>query len=549
MSEYENQQPSETDKREANEVIKIHDGLKSARQVTEDHWQECMTYIVPRKGDITSSRQAGQKVGQELFDSTAINANELLAAALHGMLTNPAIRFFELVFGDPALDRDEEVKKWLEEVSDRMFVLMNNSNFQTEIHEIYIDLGSIGTACLFIGEHPNTVVHFGARAMKEIYIRENNLGLIDQVNREFKWKARQIVQEFGEDKVHPFVRKKYQEGREDDFTIVHETKPISDELKKDNPKKHAFSSKYVLKEEAIVLSRDGFREFPYAVPRFSKTSGEQYGRGPGMSALPDIKMVNKMMETTLQGAQITVSPPFEVEDDSVIGKLRLTPGGLVVRRPGSNPMKALVTNANIDFGYQAVEDVRKRIRSAFYVDQLQLNEGPQMTAAEVFQRTEEKLRLMGPVLGRQHFEFLRPVVERVFAIMVRRGLVPQPPAKIQGKKFDVRYSSLVARAQRMSEGQNLTRALSVAGPIINAIPEALDLLKGDEAVKHVFDTYGVPHRLFRDEREVQKIRDGRDKANQELVEQQKQAHAAEMASKVAPGAAQLMQAQKEQQQK
>jgi len=533
----------EAKKKRAQEYCKKFDKLKSERSVWETHWQECMDFIVPRKNDITRTSTPGDKKNTDLFDTTAIMSNQMLAGMLHGMLTNPATKFFELIMGDPVLDEDEEVKAWLQDSGDRMFTVLNNSNFQTEVHEVYIDIGSIGTSTLYIGEHDDKIVHFGARSMKEVYIEENNLGLIDTVYREFNWKPRQVVQEFGLDNLPEWVKDQHQKGCEDDWTILHCVHPSSDDGERG--KTFPYESKYLLKDKHLFLHEGGFKEFPFAVPRWTKTTGENYGRGPGMDMLPDIKMVNKMMETTLQGAQKTINPPMMVTDDGVIGRVRLVPGGLTVVRAGEPPIRPLITDARIDFGYQAVEDVRKRIRAGFYVDQLQLSQGPQMTATEVMQRTEENLRLMGPVLGRQHFEFLRPVIERVFGIMVRRGLIPPAPQAVQGKKFDVRYSSLIARAQRMSEGQNLARAISVAAPLFQLDPGAADILNADEGVRNVFGVYGVTAKIFRPRREVEEKRKARAEAQAAAVKQQQEAHQAAVVGQTAPGMAQMAQVQRE----
>ncbi len=510
--------------------------MKSKRGNWEDHWEECMTYIVPRKEDIITTTIPGEKRGNELYDSTAIMANTLLAGALHSMLTNPATRFFDLIMGDAALDDIDEVREWLQDTADKMYNVFNNSNFQTEIHEVYIDLGSIGTACMYMGEHDESVVHFSARPMKEIFIEENNLGLIDTVYRCFQWSPKQVIQEFGEDKVPEYVREQYKKGNEEKWEIVHCVEPeaLTGGF-------HDFKSKYVLIDKKLTLSKMGFKEFPYAVPRWTKTSGEIYGRGPGMDMLSDIKMVNAMMFTTIKGAQMTVNPPLMVSDDGVIGRVRLTPGGLTVVRPGEPPIRPLIVDARIDFGYQCVEDVRKRIRSGFYVDQLQLNEGPQMTATEVNQRTEEKLRLMGPVLGRQHFEFLRPVIERVFGIMMRRGLVKPAPQQISGKKFDVKYSSLVARAQRMVDGDNLTRAVNVMAPFVQMDPGIMDNLDADKTLRYTMEIYGVPQKLLRNEREIKDVRAQRAQAQQKAMQQQQQLHQADIVQKAGPTAVQAQQ--------
>jgi hypothetical protein len=527
------------------ELWKKQEKLEAERRTYESNWQECLDYIVPRKGDILSTRTPGGKRGAELFDTTSIMANQTLAAALHGMLTNPAVKFFDLVMGDPSLDDSEEVKSYLQECAERMFVILNNSNFQTEVHELYIDEGAIGTGCMYMGEHDERVIHFGARPMKEIFIDENNLGLIDTVHRKFQWKPRQIIQEFGEDKLNPWVVDKYKQGCDDNWDVLHIVHPMSDDEAKQGGKGHKFKSLYVLKEKPIILSKSGFYEFPYAVPRWTKTSGEKYGRGPGTEMLPDIKMVNEMMRTTLEGAQTTIRPPLMVTDDGVIGNVRLTPAGVTVVRQGNGEpaIRPLITDARVDFGYQAVDDVRKRIRAGFFVDQLRLNEGPQMTAQEVMQRTEENLRLMGPILGRQHFEFLDPLITRLFGIMIRKNLLPPAPKAIHGRNFNVRFSSLVARAQRMSEAQNFSRAISVASPILQVKQDSLDIIDGDKSLRYIFDIYGIPNKVLASEKEVKNTRDARAQQQQQMMQQQQEAHKADMISKVMPGIAQVSQAE------
>lgn len=541
---------SDENKALAKRLIQRNSRLEADRANWETLWQEITDYTVPRKNDIISKKSSGMKRGHELFDTTAIMSNQLLSAALHSMLTNPALRFFDLRAAIPSLNENEEVKLWLQIVADRMYQILNDSNFQTEIHEIYIDLGSIGTACLYIGEHPEKIVHFSARPMKEIFIDENNLGVIDTVHRKYEWNLRQIVQEFGEEVLPADLLRKYKDGNEEPLTMLHCVEPYGEAEYKERGSIFQFGSCYLLKEEGYVIKREpGFREFPFAVPRWTKASGEKYGRGPGGDMLPDTKMVNVMMQTTLKGAQKTIDPPLMVADDGVIGNVRLTPGGLTVVRPFSEvPIRPLITDARIDFGIQMVEDTRRRIRAGFFVDQLQLREGPQMTAQEVRQRAEESLRLMGPVLGRQHHELLRPKFTRVFGIMSRRGQLPPPPAALQGQVIDIVYSSLVARAQRMSEGENLTRAIAVAAPILQARPEALDIINADASVRHVFDIYGVPQKIMNKQADIDEMREARAEAQAKAAQEMRETHEADVVNKTIPAVAQLEQAKAAKQQ-
>lgn len=524
---------SEADRIEANRIVNRWASLDTDATNWKTHWQECYENIVPRKEDVISSRMPGDQRNDDLYDTTAILANEMLASALHGMLTNPETKFFDIVFNDQRIMEMQEVIDWCQDVSDKMYRALNNTNFQTEIYEIYIDLGSIGTSCLYMGEHEENLVHFSARAMKEVRIDENNLGIIDTVYRNFKWSATQIISEFGEKACPVDVLRAANNNSMDKFEVIHAVEPTNSEAQK-QVKKQKFKSTYVLGDKKFILSKGGFREFPYAVPRWSKTTGEKYGRGPGMSMLPDILMINAMALTVIQGAQKTVDPPLMVQDDGVIGNVRLTPGGLTIVRPGSDQIKPLITNANVEFGEQMLESVRNRIRAGFYVDQLQLQQGPQMTAEEVKQRTEEKLRLMGPVLGRQHFELLSPMITRLYDIMTRKKLLPPPPNAVKGAKFDVRYSSLIARAQRMAEGQNMMRALQLLEPLAKVKPQILDLLDEEKMAREVWSIYGNKHSLLLSKRELQKKRDAQQKQQQDMQQKMNEMHQAEVANKAAP---------------
>ncbi len=48
-------------------------------------WQELADFITPNKAGVIFESSPGAKTTEELFDSTAINANELLAASMHSI--------------------------------------------------------------------------------------------------------------------------------------------------------------------------------------------------------------------------------------------------------------------------------------------------------------------------------------------------------------------------------------------------------------------------------------------------------------------------------
>lgn len=546
MSSQEFEQQPERVKKIVKRLNESLTARKTTRSNWEGLWQECYDYIIPEKANVTKKLNPGQRTGIEVYDDTAINSNMMLASALSEMLTNTTTRFFDMIMNDPKLNEDDEVKGWLQDTSARMFTVLNNSNYHQEMHSIYLDLGCIGTGALYIGEHEENVVHFSARPIKEIYPDENNLGVIDKVDRVFEWTPRQIVQEFGEKNLPQFVVDAYQKGVDEKWKIVHSVLPTK-EIDPEGGSKHEYKSFYWLEDKMVLLSEGGFFEFPYAIPRWSKVTGEVYGRGPGMNTLPSIKQLNAMTKTTIRGAQKTVDPPLMVANDGVIGQVNLTPSGMTVvdmTAMDGVPIKPLITDARIDFGMQLIENVQNKVKAGFHIDQLSLGRGPQMTATEVEKRVEEQARTMGSMLARQQPENLRVTLVRLFGIMMRKEKLAPPPKQIAGKEWDVRYTSMIARVQRMNETQNITRAINTVAPIVNVDPKTMDNLNTDKSFRFIMDTCGVPASLMNSTRDLEAKREDRRKAEAEALAAQRAQQGADVASKVMPGMAQMQMAQK-----
>lgn len=515
------------------QIKKKYDYLKGNRGTWETHWQDLSDYILPRKDNINKTTTPGEKKRIQLLDNSAMQANELLAGALHGLLTNPNSTWFELTTGDLEIDNADGVRQWLQDSARRMHLLLNNTNFQTEVHELYLDLCCFGTGPMTIEEDDDKIIIFGSRTIGEVVVDENNKGFVDEMYREFEWNARQIVNEFGFENVGDKVQKCYTDDREDKFKIIHAVYPQRNVDGK-QAGQFAYMSHYVLHCDEIELRVKGFRELPFVCPRWSKITGEIYGRSPGMIALPEAKTLNKMTEVMIIGAQKVVDPPLQAPDDGFVLPIITKPGSMNYYRAGSNDrIQPIFNDTRLDFGQAAMGDRRQRIREAYYVDQLQLSNGPQMTATEVMQRTEERMRLLGPMLGRLQSEFLSPLIDRVFAIMLRRNMFTEFPAELRGRDLTVQYSSMIARTQRMNEGNNITRTIQAAAPFLQMDQTAIDNFNIDNAVRTIANIFGLPQEMLKDKKEVAQVREARAKAQQEAIAMQKKQQEMEEANKAA----------------
>ena len=511
--------------------------LENARSTWESHWQEIADFVVPRKADVTKVRSSGDKRTELIFDGTAIHAAELMSASLHGMLTNASTKWFSLRFQDRFLDGDDTAKEWLEGVEDVMYQAFNRSNFQEQIHELYHDLITFGTGVMFVESDDTFQLKFSTRHISECYLSEDENGRVDTVYRKFRMPARAAVARFGEAAVPQRVSKSLQKNPYEEITLLHAVfKRDERDVTRIDSLNKPFASVYLDPDEKKILSESGFDEFPYTAPRFLKASFEiGYGRSPAMTALPDIKMLNKMSEVTIRAAQKQVDPPLLVPDDGFILPIRTVPGGLNFYRSGSRDrIEPLNIGANNPLGLNMEEQRRKAIQSAFYVDQLILGQGPQMTATEVVQRTEEKMRLLGPVLGRLQAELLQPLISRCYNILARQEAFEVAPEFMQDIDIEIEYVSPLAKAQRSGDVQSALRLIELMQPLVGVDPSIIDYLDSDGLTKHMVKALSVPATAIRGDEEVAEIRQRRAALQQQQAELMQAQQAAEAAGNAAP---------------
>ncbi|MEP4379759.1 MAG: portal protein [Alphaproteobacteria bacterium] len=501
-----------------NDILRQWDEVAAGRAGFQSVWQEIADHLLGRRdftGAGASPATPGRKRMARIYDTTGLQAADLLAAALHSFLTNPALRWFGLRPEDDFLAEDDAVRGWLGAAEDVLYAAFNgpDANFAPQIHEVYLDQVAFGTAALYVGDRPGRGLLFSARPLGEIHIAENAEGRVDTVFRRFRFTARQAHQAWGP-AAGKAVTAALEAGKgERSFAFLHCVKPFSDAARS-GPRTgtraaFAFGSYYVNLDERALVAAGGYHEMPYMVPRWSKDAGEIYGRAPGWNALPDQKMLNEMSRTTLKAAQKAVDPPLLIADDGVVMPLRTQPGGINVVRAGAlsqDPLRPLPAAPRIDIGLEMMEQRREAVRAAFHGGLLQLFQDPRMSATQVLQLVQEMQRLLGPMLGRQQAELLEPMIERVFGILLRAGMLPPLPDALIGVPLRVDHVSPIARAQKAGDAQAVLRTLEAAEAMAAIDPQVTDLIDPDAGLRLIAEANGVPAKALRGAEDVAVMR-------------------------------------------
>ena len=502
------------------QIVQAHAKLKAERSNFEKTWQEIADYMRPLRAEFTTGRTPGDRRNQRIYDSTPIMAAEAFAGGIYGMMTNPANRWFALRVQDDGLNDYDPVRDWLYQVETRVLHSFGPdvSRFYAVLPSLYADIACFGTGVFYSEEVPGSYrINDNVRPLAECVIAESAQGDVDTVYRCFGYTGRQAIDLFGKG-LNLSTLANAEKKPNDMIRFLHCVAPNEDyqegKLARDNK---PFLSEYIEEERKHVVWRGGYEEFPYHVPRWSQAAGEVYGRGLGEQVLPDVKMLNRMDETAIKAAQKMADPPLGAPDEGVIKQARTFPGGITygaINDQGVQLLKPLYTGGDTRITLEMMEQRRNAIREGFYFSLMQMIGSPNMTATEWMGRQEEKLRLLGPNLGRIQGEFLSPLIKRRFGLLLRSGQLPPPPQEIQGASLSVEYVSPLARMQMAGEAQAVVRLYQNLTMMAQVDPGVLDNVDNDEAVQILGRGWAVPAPILRGKDQVQKLREQRQQQQQ-----------------------------------
>lgn len=451
------------------------------RMAWEEHWRDCYAYAMPRRG-----AGAGARHADRLFDGTAADAVEQLAASLLSELTPPWVRWVELKPGpDLPLEDAAAIAPALDRANAALQTHFDRSNFAVEIHQCYLDLVTAGTACLLFEEAPvgeASAFRFTAVPVYDVVMEEGAAGRLDRTWRRLQLTPEQFVERYGQPPTAT-------PGNEPPKRIG-----VLETVSPTQSGYHYIAIREQPEGEDDLLAEGEFASNPFIGFRWLKAPGEPYGRSPVMTALPDIKTANKVVELILKNASIAVTGIWQADDDGVLNPatVKLVPGTIIPKAVGSAGLAPLQAPGRFDVSELVLSDLRARIRHALLVDRLGVVQGPRMTATEVLERSAEMARILGATHGRLQAELLTQLLARGLGILRRRGEIPD--VQVDGRTIDLHYRSPLADAQDRAEAQ---AALSWIKTVADMGPEGLSVVNLPAFARWLAAKMSVPGELLR----------------------------------------------------
>lgn len=468
----------------------------------------------------------GQRKMDRVFDSTLPQALFRFSSRLQSELTPPLQKWGNLVPG-PLVPEElkEELTGKLQVLRDIFFATLATSNWDTAVHEYWLELG-IGTAAMLVLEGDDeTPIHFVVVPQPFFALEEGPYGGISAVFRKYKMSVRNIEPTWSD------IFEGEADGQPDGWALWLEDQADSKvEIQEITYQDHKTKKWYY---DVIICAKVGnsgeeelravartYNENPWVVSRWSRNAFEVQGRGPVLLALPDAKVLNKTKELILQNASLAVVGVWTGVDDGVLNPrtVAFKPGAVIPvasNGGGRGPsLQSITPGGEFDVAQLIIEDHQLAVKRALFDDQLPSETGAVRSATEIIQRSQEIQSMIESPFARLHQEFIRPLFQRVLSILAVKGLLGDLSAvKVDGAVIDIQMTSQLAQAENLKALNNYVQMLELSQTLLG--PEVTNLgVKTEQGPAFIGRHLGVDSNQLRSQAE----RDG-------LAQQQQQQQA------------------------
>lgn len=492
--------------------------LEVAYNQMKADWQELADHFLPR-----SVRFLARNVNKtpaknkKIKDSATLKAVRNFSSGMMSGATNPATNWFRFKIKGYDLKYDWQAKKWCSDTENIIRNVLNSSNFYQNLPPTFKQLGVFGLSVMALEKDEDTVMRTKVLPVGSYRYAKDERGVVDTICRVYTETAKNLYNKFGEENVSEAVKSAIKGKRyEDVFEIVHFVEPNAEY----NPESvWAKNKKYIsvyyeiAGENDKFLSKSGFDKFPYAVFEAEVNGEDVYpSECCGVNALPDAKQLMAMIVDEGKIVKKIGSPQLKGPAELKNKKLIDAPATFTENNQNGDGLQPIyqVPPAVIQPLEALLEAKRQSIYELFFNDlfAMILNTAERgRTATEVNELKEEKMVLLSPILEQIHTTLHGGVFEWIFAECNERGLIPTPPAQIQGAELEIEFVSMLAQAQKAQKIAGMERFSTFTINLASAVdPMLAKKLNGEKIIDDYADFININPDQITPADQMQKIR-------------------------------------------
>lgn len=499
----------------AQEILKRQEKADARKEEWRTIYEECYEFALPQRNLYSGyyeGKTAGKNKMARVFDATAINATQRFANRIQSALFPPYRAWCTLTPGNEIPeDRRAEIRQALEIYNEKMFDVIRQTNFDLAMSEFLLDL-CVGTAVMLIqpGDE-DAPVRFIPVPQYLVSLEEGPHGTVDNVYRKLRIRGEAIKRQWPDANIPSKLQQHIDDKPEDEIDLIEATVW--------NTSEDMYCYHLVWEKEKSELVYRTMDVSPWIVARFMKVPGEVYGRGPLVTALPDIKTLNKVKELVLKNASIAVSGVYTAADDGVLNPqtIKIIPGAIIpVARnggPQGESLRPLRSAADFNTSQLVINDLVMSIKKMLFDDSLPPDNMSARSATEIVQRMKELSQNLGSAYGRLITEAMTPIVRRVLFVMDQMNLIDLP-LEVNGMQVKVVPTSPLAQTQNMEDLEKVLQFAQIAAQFGAVGATAMNQ---EEILDYIAEKMSVPQKLLNTPQQRQQIMEQMQQAQQQAA--------------------------------
>ena len=477
------------------EIFKEYEKAKTIKITWDNKYDEVCRYVMPSKYHSYDNKEYSEKHA-DILASVGESSTNAFVNRMQQIITPINSDFIGLEFPDFYKNTNQKNKQ-LENLCKLINSYKNASNFDVAITEFYYEL-IFGTACLLVQGHSfGKPLVFKTIPFKDYCIHEGEDGNVDAVFREIKIEEEQIF--------YIWDDAKYIKSNEKDKILnLLECTLFNYETK-------LYDYFVFIKENKELIVNRKFKINPFIVLRWNKFTGDIYGRGVGIMALPDIKTLNKILDYSLRSLAFNI-PIFLAREDETfdVADFKLKPGAInkVSSNDSSNPSIApLNMNINNDITQYNISNIEMKIKKIM-LDNTIPDDSKVRTATEVANRIQELNVNITSMFGRLLNEFLYPLIRRIIEVLQVYGYVNKnfDVNRINGYNIKIKIKTILALQDKQEELAKTIQIMQIltsfdpSGQMINTY------MNIDKLIPYLLKLSGVNNELLNNEEDIERIK-------------------------------------------
>ena len=257
---------------------------------------------------------------------------------------------------------------------------------------------------------------------------------------------------------------------------------------------------------------------PWLVLRFNTVDGEDYGRGRVEEFIGDLRSLDGLSQSLVEGASVASKVVFLVSPSATTkpGTLAKAGNGAIIQgRPEDVGVVQVGKTADFATAANMAATIERRILEAFLV--MNIRNAERVTAEEVRLTQLELEKSLGGLFSLLTVEFLVPYLNRTLLILQRSNQIPRLPKDVVRPKIVAGINSL----GRGQDNESLTRFIQTVAQTLG--PEALvKYIDPSEAIKRLAAAQGIDVlNLVRTAEQLEQMKQmtQQDMTNKSLVDQ------------------------------